>query len=59
MDKRYTAFISYSWDGPSHEQWIRDLVNDLRLWCSPKHMPRKRMASKVELVLKRCCRYLL
>lgn len=30
MDKRYTAFISYSWDGPSHEQWIRNLVNDLR-----------------------------
>lgn len=30
MDKRYTAFISYSWDGPAHEQWIRSLVNDLR-----------------------------
>ncbi|MFF2912863.1 toll/interleukin-1 receptor domain-containing protein [Paenibacillus sp. NPDC057934] len=30
MDKRYTAFISYSWDGHSHEQWIRSLVNDLR-----------------------------
>ncbi|QAY66365.1 toll/interleukin-1 receptor domain-containing protein [Paenibacillus protaetiae] len=30
MDKRYTAFISYSWDGPAHEEWIRNLVNDLR-----------------------------
>lgn len=29
-NRRPTAFISYSWDGEEHEQWVHDLVNRLR-----------------------------
>jgi hypothetical protein len=28
--KRITAFFSYSWDNPQHEQWVVDLANRLR-----------------------------
>ncbi|MGK9183786.1 TIR domain-containing protein [Priestia filamentosa] len=28
--KRKTAFISYSWDNESHEEWVLDLTNKLR-----------------------------
>lgn len=30
MDKRITAFISYSWDGREHEDWVVNLTNRLR-----------------------------
>ncbi|MGI8380432.1 SEFIR domain-containing protein [Priestia megaterium] len=29
--ERKTAFISYSWDSPEHEQWVIDLTNKLRM----------------------------
>lgn len=30
MKERITAFFSYSWDNPQHEQWVVDLANRLR-----------------------------
>lgn len=30
MKGRITAFFSYSWDNPQHEQWVVDLTNRLR-----------------------------
>ena len=29
-NRRPTAFVSYSWDGEEHEQWVHTLVNRLR-----------------------------
>lgn len=31
MNKRETAFFSYSWDSKAHENWVVDLANRLRL----------------------------
>jgi len=28
-DKRKTVFISYSWDGPEHQEWVLNLAKDL------------------------------
>ncbi|WP_286230292.1 toll/interleukin-1 receptor domain-containing protein [Neobacillus mesonae] len=30
MDKRPSAFFSYSWDGPEHEKWVVNITNRLR-----------------------------
>lgn len=29
MDKKITAFVSYSWDSEEHQKWVRQLVKDL------------------------------
>lgn len=30
MDKKITAFVSYSWDSEEHQKWVRKLVDDLK-----------------------------
>lgn len=29
MDKKITAFVSYSWDNAEHQEWVRKVVDDL------------------------------